>query len=155
MIINSDALACRIDASLGTNPVLELSRRIFYVLANAFAQLSESGLLPPKAKFWNPSTPLPSEMRDVIALFEQERARRNGQTTTLDSLGLMGMMERDLESLYNLLLATLENTNSEFDSEGSYPPMRECNMLHLSEDGAALVEDVEDDTNLIPCTPGE
>ena len=58
-------------------------------------------------------------MRDSIALFERELARRNGRTTTLDSPRFMGMMEWDPESLYNLLLATLENTNSEFDSEGA------------------------------------
>jgi hypothetical protein len=36
-IINSDALACKIDAYLGANPEPELSRRILFVLANAFA----------------------------------------------------------------------------------------------------------------------
>jgi hypothetical protein len=51
MIIDSNALACRIDAYLGANPELELSRCIFHVLANAFAQLSRSGPLPPKAEF--------------------------------------------------------------------------------------------------------
>ena len=51
MIIDSDALACRIDAYLGPNPEPELSRRVFYVLANAFAQLSESGPLPLETEF--------------------------------------------------------------------------------------------------------
>ena len=51
MIVNSDALACRIDAYLGTNPKPGLSRHIFYVLANAFAQLSGSGSMPLEAKF--------------------------------------------------------------------------------------------------------
>ena len=50
-IVDSDALACRINAYLGANPEPELSRRIFYVLANAFAQLSGSGPLPPEAEF--------------------------------------------------------------------------------------------------------
>ena len=91
-------------------------------------------------------------MRDVIVLFERERARRSGRTTTPDSPGLMGMMERDPESLYDLLLVTPESTDFESDSKGSCPPLRECNMLHPSEDGAAPVEDTEDDTYLIPRT---
>jgi hypothetical protein len=36
-IVDSDALACKIGAYLGVNLKPELSRRIFYVLANAFA----------------------------------------------------------------------------------------------------------------------
>ena len=92
-------------------------------------------------------------MRDAIALFEQELARRNGQKTTPDSPEFVGMMERDLESLYDLLLATLENMNSVSNSKGSYHSPRECNMLHLSKDGVALVEDAEDDTYPIPCNP--
>ena len=50
-IIDSDALACKIDAYLGANPEPELSQRVFYVLANAFAQFSESGPLLLEAKF--------------------------------------------------------------------------------------------------------
>ena len=50
-IVNPDALACRIDAYLRANPEPELSRRVVYVLANAFSQLSRSGPLPPEAKF--------------------------------------------------------------------------------------------------------
>ena len=50
-IIDSDALACRIDAYLRTNPVPELSQCIFHVLANAFAQLSGCAPLPPEAEF--------------------------------------------------------------------------------------------------------
>jgi hypothetical protein len=92
-------------------------------------------------------------MRDAIALFERELARRNGRTTTSDSLGFMGMMEWEPESLYDLLLATPENMDSESDSEGSCSLLRECNMLHLSEDGAALAEVLEDDAYLIPRTP--
>jgi hypothetical protein len=155
IIVNFDALACRIDAYLGANPEPELSRRVFYVLANAFAQLFGSGPLPLEAKFWNLSIALPSKMRNAIALFKRELTRRNGRSTMLEFSGFVGMMERDPESIYDLLLVTPENTDSEFDSEGSYHPLRECNSLHLSEDGVALVEDAEDDTYLIPCTPGE
>jgi hypothetical protein len=36
-IIDSDALACNINAYLGANPEPELNRCIFYVLVNAFA----------------------------------------------------------------------------------------------------------------------
>jgi hypothetical protein len=50
-IVDSDALACRIDTYLGINPEPEQSRRVFYVLANTFAQLSGGALMPPKAKF--------------------------------------------------------------------------------------------------------
>ena len=85
-------------------------------------------------------------MRDAIALFEQELARRNGRPMTLDCYRLVGMMERDLEFIYDLLLATLENTDSKSDSEGSCHPLRECNMLHLSEDGVAPAEDPKDDS---------
>jgi hypothetical protein len=61
-------------------------------------------------------------------------------------------MEQDLESLYNLLLATPANTYSESDSEGRSPPLRECNMLHLLEDGVVPAEDAEDDAYPIPRT---
>ena len=64
-------------------------------------------------------------------LFEQELDRRNGRTTMPNSPGFVGMMEWDPESLYDLLLATPENRDSESDSEGSCPPLREYNMLHL------------------------
>jgi hypothetical protein len=67
----------------------------------------------------------------------------------------MGMMEQDPKSLYDLLLATPENTNSKSDSDGRYPLLRECNVLHLSEDGVAPTEDTEDDTYLIPRTTEE
>jgi hypothetical protein len=50
-IIDSDALACRIDAYLELNPEPELSRCVFHVLANAFAQPSKNGPLPPEAEF--------------------------------------------------------------------------------------------------------
>jgi hypothetical protein len=49
--IDSDALACRIDSYLQMNPELGLSRHIFYVLANAFAQLYESEPMPLEAEF--------------------------------------------------------------------------------------------------------
>jgi hypothetical protein len=94
-IIDSDVLACIIDTCLWVNPEPELSRRVFYVLANTFAQLSRSGPLPPEAEFWNPNTTLPSKMRDVIALFERELARSNGHTMTPASSGFVGMMEWD------------------------------------------------------------
>ena len=35
-IIDSDVLACRIDAYLGMNPELELNQYVLYVLANTF-----------------------------------------------------------------------------------------------------------------------
>ena len=92
-------------------------------------------------------------MKDTITLFEQELARRNGRTTMPDSPEFVGMMERDPESLYDFLLDTPKNTNSEFDFEGSCHSPRECNMLHLSEDGAAPAEDVEDNAYPIPCNP--
>ena len=110
--------------------------------------------MPLEAEFWNPSIPLPSKMREAIALFEQELARSNGRTMMPDSLGFVGMMERDSESLYDLLLATPENMDYESNSEGSCHSPRECNMLHLSEDGAAPAEDIEDNAYPIPCTSG-
>ena len=45
--------------------------------------------------------------------------------------------------------------NSKSDSEGSCHPLRECNKLHLLEDGAVVVGGVEDNSYLIPCTPRE
>ena len=65
------------------------------------------------------------------------------------------MVERDLESLYDLLLATPKNMDSKSNSKGSCHSSRECNMLHLSEDAAAPAEDVEDNTYLSPRTPRE
>ena len=65
------------------------------------------------------------------------------------------MMERDPKFIYDLLPMTLENMDSEFASEGGCHPLRECNMLHLLEDGAAPAEDAEDDAYPIPRTPGE
>jgi hypothetical protein len=50
-IVDSGALASRIDTYLGVTPKPELSRRVFYALANAFAQLSGDGPLPPEAEF--------------------------------------------------------------------------------------------------------
>jgi hypothetical protein len=94
-------------------------------------------------------------MSNAIALFERELARRNGRSMKPESSRFVGMMERDPKSIYDLLLATPENTNSESDSDGSCHLLREYNMLHLSEDGATSAEDIEDDTYLIPRTLGE
>ena len=94
-------------------------------------------------------------MGDAVTLFERELARHNGRSMMPKSFGFVGMMEQDPESLYDFLRATPKNMNSESDSKGSYPPLRECNMLHPSEDGAALAEDIEDDAYLIPRTPEE
>jgi hypothetical protein len=58
-------------------------------------------------------------MRDVTALFERKLVRRNCRSMTPESSKFVGMMERDPESIYNLLLVTLENTDSESDSEGA------------------------------------
>jgi hypothetical protein len=49
--VDSGALACRIDAYLRATPKLELSRCVFYMLANAFTQLFGGGPLPPEAEF--------------------------------------------------------------------------------------------------------
>jgi hypothetical protein len=94
-------------------------------------------------------------MRDAIALFERELSRRNGRSTTPESSGFVGMMERDLEYIYDLLLATPENMDSEFDSKGSCHPLRECNMLHLSEDGVASVEDTRLSDSMHPWRIGQ
>ena len=51
VIVDSDTLAFRIGAYLGANPEPELSRHVFYVSVNAFAQLSRSGPLPLDAEF--------------------------------------------------------------------------------------------------------
>ena len=68
---------------------------------------------------------LPSEMRDTITLFERELARRNGHMMMPVSSSFVGMMEHDPKSIYDLLPMTLENTDYESDSEGSYHPLRE------------------------------
>ena len=51
MVVYSGALACRIDAYLGATPELELTRRVFCVLANTFAQLFGGGPLLLEAEF--------------------------------------------------------------------------------------------------------
>ena len=94
-------------------------------------------------------------MRDATVLFKWELASCSGRSTMQDSSRFVGMKERDPKSIYDLLLATPENTNSKSDSEGSCHPLRECNMLHLSEDRAAPAKDAEDDAYSIPHTPGE
>ena len=50
-IIDSDVLACRIDAYLGAYPESELCRCVFYVLAKAFTMLFGSRPLPLEAEF--------------------------------------------------------------------------------------------------------
>ena len=94
-------------------------------------------------------------MRDAITLFERELARRNGHTMMIVSSGFVGMMERDSEFIYDLLWTTPKNTDYEFDSEGSCYPLRECNTLHLLEDGAMPGGGAEDDTYPISRTPRE
>jgi hypothetical protein len=94
-------------------------------------------------------------MRDAITFFERELARCNGHTMMPGSSRFVGMMEQDPESVYDLLLMTPENTDSESIFEGSCHPLRECNMLHLSEDGAAAIGGAEDDAYPIPCIPRE
>ena len=91
-------------------------------------------------------------MREVIVLFEQELAKRDGRSIMLESSRFVGMMEQDLESVYDLLLTTLRNMDSKSNFEGSCHALRECNMLHLLEDGAAPAEDAEDDAYPIPHT---
>ena len=93
-------------------------------------------------------------MRDAIVLFERELIGRDGRSMMPESSGFVGMMEQDPESIYDLL-ATPENTDTKSDFEGSNHPLRECNMLHLLEDGVASAEDAEDDAYLIPRTPRE
>jgi hypothetical protein len=50
-IVDFGALGCTIDAYLEATLEPKLSRCMFYVLANDFAQLSEGRPLPPEAKF--------------------------------------------------------------------------------------------------------
>jgi hypothetical protein len=95
-------------------------------------------------------------MRDAIMLFERELATHNGHAVMLGSSRFVGTtVEWDSEPIYDLLSMTLGNTDSESDSEGSCDPLRECNMLHPSEDGAAMVGGMEDDAYPIPHTPRE
>lgn len=98
---------------------------------------------------------LPFGMRDVVMLFEQEVARHNHRLSVPSFSRSVGMMERDLEFVYDLLLSTLGNTDSESSSEGSYHLVQVCNMLHLSENGAAAAGGEEDDVYPILRTPGE
>ena len=75
-IVDSGALACRIDAYLGATPELELSRHMFYVLASTFAQLSGGRPLPLEPRILEP--------QHSIALQDEGRDRslraRAGQT---------------------------------------------------------------------------
>jgi hypothetical protein len=69
-------------------------------------------------------------MRDAIVLFERELSRRNGRSMTPESSEFVGMMERDPEYVYDLLLATPENMDSEFDSKGELPSAKR--MQHVA-----------------------
>ena len=84
-------------------------------------------------------------------LFEQELARSNCRSMIPSLSRFMGMMERDIGSVYDLLPLTPDDP----DSKGSYHLVRQCNMLHLSKDGAVAVGGKEDDAYPIPRTPGE
>jgi hypothetical protein len=64
-------------------------------------------------------------MRDAVTLFEQELARHNGHSATPSPFEFVGMMERDPESIYDLLLTTPRNTDSKSDFEGSCHLLRE------------------------------
>jgi len=55
-------------------------------------------------------------MRDAVTLFERELARHNGRPTMPSPSRFVGMMEWDLESIYDLLPMTLGNTDSKYDS---------------------------------------
>jgi hypothetical protein len=57
-------------------------------------------------------------MSNAITLFEWELARCNGHSMKPESSRFVGMMERDPKSIYDLLLATPENMNSESNSGG-------------------------------------
>ena len=72
-----------------------------------------------------------------------------------DCTRFVDMMEQNPKSIYDLLQVTPDDMDSESDSEGSYHPLRECNMFHLWEDGVVLEEGIEDDAYLIPRTPKE
>jgi hypothetical protein len=75
VIVDSNALACRIDTYLGINPEPEQSWHVFYALANTFAQLSWGAPMPPEVEFWEPNVSLPSGMRDATTIFERKLAR--------------------------------------------------------------------------------
>ena len=74
---------------------------------------------------------------------------------TVGSSRFVGMMEQDPKSVYDLLPMTPRNMDSESGSKGSFHSLIECNMLHLSEDGAAVAGGIEDDTYPIPRSPRE
>jgi hypothetical protein len=127
------------------NPEPEQSQHVSYVLANAFTQLLGGRHMPPEAKFLDPCITLPLGMRDAVMLFQQELAKCNCCSMTPSLPRFVGMMEWDPESV----------TDSESRSEGSCHLVWECNMLHLLENGVAVVGGKEDDTYLIPRTLGE
>jgi hypothetical protein len=111
--------------------------------------------MPPKAEFWDPSVLLPSGMRDATTIFKQKLAKRSRFSSAPALPGFVGMEEWDPESIYDLLPSTLGDTDSESGSKGSCHPVRECNMLHLSRNGAAAAPGEEDDGYPIPRTPRE
>ena len=71
-------------------------------------------------------------MRDAATLFKQELVKRNYRPMTPNLSRFVGMMERNLESIYDFPPSTSYDTDSEPGFKGSYHPMRECNMLHVS-----------------------
>jgi hypothetical protein len=94
-------------------------------------------------------------MRDATTIFKQNLAKRSRFSSAPALLGFVGMEEWDPESIYDLLPSTLGDTDSESGSKGSCHPVRECNMLHLSRNGAAAAPGEEDDGYPIPRTPRE
>ena len=60
------------------------------MLANAFAQLLGSRLIPPEAEFRDPRMTLPSGMMDAAMLFEQELTTRNHRSMMPNLYGLWG-----------------------------------------------------------------
>ena len=94
-------------------------------------------------------------MRDATTLFEQELSRCNRRLMAPNLSRFAGMMEQHPEYVYDLLPSTPGEMDSECDSEGSCHLVRECNMLHLSDNGATAAGGGEDDAYSIPRTPGE
>jgi hypothetical protein len=94
-------------------------------------------------------------MRDATTIFERKLAKRSRFSSVPALPGFVGMEEWDPEYIYDLLPSTPGDTDSESSSVGSCHPVRECNMLHLSRNGAAAAPGEEDDGYSIPRTPGE
>lgn len=70
-------------------------------------------------------------------LFEQEIAKHNCHSLAPNLSRFIGMVERGLASIYDLLPLTLGDTDSKSSSEGSCHQVRESNMLHLLGNGVA------------------